>query len=555
MTDRLPRRPTPGHHHSRKPVAVAAIFIVAIVAAVGALALWLSGSDSAITVGGSTYSEGVAGTWQRINPLYASENEVDQDLSQLVFSGLVRLGPDGAVLPDLAAELPALSDDGQTYTFKLRKGLKWHDGEPVTSRDVQFTVKQITDPDFKGDTALADGWVGTTVEAPDANTVVIHLKQASAPFLARTATVGILPEHILGPLKAAQMDVAPFNSQPVGTGPYKLQSIDSREATLVANDDYYLGRPGIAQIKLRFYPDYSTAERAVASGDVRGLLVREPLTDDQLTDLQKIKGVEIEQPQRGDYIVLYLNNDQAAYFQDERVRRAISLAIDRRSLTDKVFLGLATPSSSPIAPGTWAYSAEYDQPDANIQEAKKLLKEAGWEPHPTTGILLKDGGEFRFTIRTDNDPTRVAIAAEIARQLEPLGIRATVASTTFSVLRRDFLQERKYDAAITGWAQGTDPDPYSGWHSSQMGPAGLNLANFSDAVADELIAKGRTTNDVDVRKDVYKQFQEVWSELEPSIVIAYPRYLYIHTDALSGLNLGVLFNGSLRFADVYKWRD
>lgn len=536
-------------------MTIAVLFIIAIVAAAGALALRLSGGDSGIAVGGSTYTEGVAGTWQRVNPLYASENEVDQDLTELVFSGLVRLGPDGAVVPDLAAEMPALSDDEATYTFKLRKGLKWHDGEPVTSRDVEFTVKQIINPDFKGDTALADGWVGTTIETPDAATVVVHLKQASAPFLARSATVGILPEHLLGSLTAAQMQVAPFNGHPIGTGPYKLQSIDSHEATLVANENYHLGRPGIAEMKLRFYPDYSTAARALASGEVRGLLVRESLTEAQMTDLQKIKGMKIEQPHRGDYIVLYLNNDRAAYFQDERVRRAISLALDRRTLTDKVFLGLATPSSSPIAPGSWAYSAEYDQPDANIEEAKKLLKEAGWEPHPTTGILLKDGGEFRFTIRTDNDPTRVAVAAEVARQLEPLGIRATVASTTFSVLRRDFLQERQYDAAITGWAQGPDPDPYSGWHSSQMGPAGLNLANFSDAVADELIAKGRTSNDIDVRKDVYKQLQEVWSDLEPGIILAYPQYLYIHTDSLSDVKLGLLFNGSLRFTDVYKWHD
>jgi peptide/nickel transport system substrate-binding protein len=169
--------------------------------------------------------------------------------------------------------------------------------------------------------------------------------------------------------------------------------------------------------------------------------------------------------------------------------------------------------------------------------------------------LLKDGGEFRFTIRTDNDPTRIAIAGEIARQLEPFGIRATVASTTFSVLRRDFLQERKYDAALTGWSQGADPDPYFGWHSSQEGAAGLNLANFANSITDELIAKGRTTNDIDVRKDAYKQFQEVWGEVTPSVVIAYPQYLYAHTSAITGMNIGVLFDGSLRFTDVYKWHE
>jgi peptide/nickel transport system substrate-binding protein len=129
-----------------------------------------------------------------------------------------------------------------------------------------------------------------------------------------------------------------------------------------------------------------------------------------------------------------------------------------------------------------------------------------------------------------------------------------VASTTFSVLRRDFLQERKYDAAVAGWDQGSDPDPYFGWHSSQMGTAGLNLANFADIVADSLIAQGRTTHDPEVRKEAYRQFQEVWTELEPSVVLAYPRYIYVHPESMEGVPEGAIFAAPLRFADVHLWR-
>ena len=553
MTTRRPTRVTRQSGRSRRSVLIVAVLVAGVGAAVGALVLRISGNDSVIG-GGSAYSEGVAGTWQRVNPLFSSTNEADQDLVQLVYSGLVRLGPDGSVLPDLA-DLPQLSDDGRTYTFKLRRNLSWHDGAPVTSRDISFTLNRLTDPDFKGDPSLAEGWLGVDVETPDDRTVVVHLKQSSAPFLARSTTIGILPQHLLGSLSPAALFEAPFNAAPVGTGPFKVKSIDSREAVLVANTDYHLGRPGLDTIKLRFYPDYSSAVRGLTAGEVRGLMVRETLTESQITELRKAKGMKTDQPQRGDYLLLYLNNDQAAYFQDERVRRAISIALDRQAIVERVFFGFAKASSSAIAPGSWAYAKAYDRPGPNLAEARKLLDEAGWKSHPTTGILLKDGGEFRFTIRTDNDPNRVAVATEIARQLEPLGIRATVASTTFSVLRRDFLQERKYDAAVTGWSQGPDPDPYFGWHSSQMGTAGLNLANFADTVSDELISKGRTANDVEVRKDAYKQFQEVWDELSPSVVIAYPQYLYAHTDSLGGMNLGVLFNGSLRFADAYKWHE
>lgn len=549
---RFQRRPEPERHHSRKPLLLAGIFIVAVFAAVSALVFQLRGGSGTSTLPGSSYSEALAGTYQRINPLYSSTNEVDDDLVKLIFSGLVRLGPDGEVLGDLA-DLPAITDDGKTYTFKLKKNLKWQDGVAITSRDIAFTISQLTSPDFKGDPALAEGWLGAQTETPDDSTFVVHLKQASAPFLARSATVGILPQHLLASLNPASLFDAPFNTAPIGSGPYRLESIDTREAKLTAYRDYHLGSPGIETIRFRFYPDYSSALRALQAGDVKGLMLRDALTEAQATEIRNIKGMKVEAAGRSDYLVLYLNNDRT--FTDEKVRRAISLLIDRKAIVERVFFGAATASSSAVAPGTWAYAKEYDDIQTNVAEAKQLLDEAGWKPHPTTGILVNGGTEFRITIRTDNDPVRVAVANEIAKDLEPVGIRATVVSTTFSVLRRDFLQERQYDAAVAGWSQGPDPDPYFGWHSTQTGAAGLNLANFTSAVADGLIAKGRTTNDLDVRKDAYRQFQEVWDELEPSVVIAYPQYLYAHTDAIQGMTPGVYFTASQRFADIYKWRE
>jgi peptide/nickel transport system substrate-binding protein len=191
------------------------------------------------------YSEAVAGTWQRVNPLFVNSNEVDADLSALVFSGLVRIGKDGSVLPDLAAELPEVSDGGATYTFRIRANARWHDGEPVTSRDVAFTVGILQDPDFD-DAAMAEGWLGVTVETPDDSTVVIRLRQPSAPFLARSATVGLLPEHLLRGKRAQELESDAFNARPVGSGPYRLESLDASSATLVANGSYHLGRPGVA---------------------------------------------------------------------------------------------------------------------------------------------------------------------------------------------------------------------------------------------------------------------------------------------------------------------
>jgi len=526
-----------------------------VIAAGAFIALRVTGGpDSAASSdSGASYAEAVAGAWQRINPLYANTNEVDSDLSQLIFTGLVGIGPHGSPTPGLAG-LPAISDSGRTYTFKLRPGIKWQDGQPVTSADVAFTIQQLTSPDFKGDPSLAAGWIGVDVTTPNPQTVVATLKQPSAPFLARNATIGILPQHLLAGLTPAQLYDAPFNTAPIGTGPYRLQSIDSQSATLEANHSYIGGTPGIQHLSLQFYSDYSSALRALESGQAEGLMVREPVTEAQAAELRSVKNVHVVQPQGGDYTVLYLNNGEAT-FSDPRVREAISVAIDRKALVDRVYFGVATPSSSPVAPGSWAYDGQFDTTTANLDKAKQLLAQAGWKEDPSTHILVRNGAEFRFTIRTDDDPTRVAVANEVARQLEPLGIRTVVASTAFSVLRNDFLQNRKYDAAVATWAQGADPDPYFGWHSSQIGPAGLNLANFSDSVADTLIAKGRTSTEKDVRVSVYQQFQQIWQQTAPSVVLAYPGYLYAYSSSIKGVALGVLFNTSLRFANIQEWHE
>lgn len=524
----------------------------ALLAAAGTWLLFIrDGNDDVEPVEDGALVEGVAGTWQRINPLFAGLNEVDQDLGALIFSGLLRTGPDGAPEPDLAA-LPEVSEDGRSFTFRLREGLTWHDGVPLTSADVAFTISALVDPDFRGPAALAEPWTSVQVSTPDEHTVVFTLPQPLASFPARFATVGIVPRHLLEGLTAQELFNAPFNQAPVGSGPYRIVSLDATEAVLEANDNYHLGAPAIARIRFRFFPDYPSATAALAAGTIDTLMLREPLTPGRLSEIQSLDGVTLTPYQRAAFLILYLNNDQAL-FSDPRVRTAISIALDRGEIADEHFAGVATPSNSIIAPGSWAYDSGYDETTRQLARAAALLDEAGWVLNAASGVRTREGVEFRFTIRTDNDAQRQAIAAAIAQQLEPLGIRATVASTTFLVLQRDFLRERRYDAALAGWDQGPDPDPYFGWHSSQLGSAALNLANFQDIVADELMAAARTTHDVDVRKDLYRQLQERWTELAPSAVLLYPQFLYAVRGDLTGPQPVLLTVPANRFYNVHLW--
>ena len=501
----------------------------------------------------NVYTEGVVGAWQRINPLFAADNPADQDLSRLVFAGLLRVGEDGRLLPDLAP-LPEVGEDGRTYTFRLHRALRWHDGAPVRSLDVAFTIEHILAPDFQGDPRLQEAWSGVEVRTPDLRTIVIRLPAQNAGFLARFATVGILPEHLLQGLDGAALFDAPFNARPVGAGPFRLDSITSLEATLSANPSYHLGRPHIDVFSVRFLPDFASAGHALEQGEIDGIFLRQDLSQAQLDSLDAIEGFAYEDLQRAVSLVLYLNNGQAAYFLDRRVRAAISLALDRQTLVESALLGLATASSSAIPPGTWAYAPSLDSPPSDAEAAVDLLAQAGWHRSPTKGVLVRQGSEFRLTIRTDNDPLHLALAREVARQLEPIGIRATVASTSFTVLHRDFLAPRTYDAALAGWDQGPDPDPYLAWHSSQVVHPGGNVANYGSIVIDALLERGRTTSNVLIRLDAYRQIQELWQREAPSVVLAYPRIRYVRSVAVTSPPFGVLFTPADRFLNVHLWR-
>ena len=501
----------------------------------------------------SVYVEGVIGAPQRINPLFAFDNPVDQDLSRLIFAGLLRAGHDGRLLPDLAP-LPEVSEDGRTYTFRLHPELRWHDGAPMRSLDVAFTIEQILAPDFRGDPRLVAAWTGVEVRTPDLRTVILRLPDADASFLARFATIGILPEHLLQGLDGVGIFDAAFNARPVGAGPYRIDSVTSNEATLHAHPSYHLGRPAIDSIVVRFLPDFAAVTLALEQGEIDGIFLRQPLNQEQLDALAGIDGFVHDDLQRGVSLVLYLNNSQSAYFRDARVRAAVSLALDRATLVENALLGLATASSSAITPGTWAYAPSLDSPPSDPEAASELLAEAGWLRHPTTGILVRQGSEFRLTIRTDNDPLRVALAREIARQLEPIGIRATVASTSFTVLNRDFLIPRTYDAALAGWDQGPDPDPYLAWHSSQAEHPGANIANYGGIIIDALLERGRTSLNPIVRLEFYTQFQELWRREAPSVVLAYPHIRYLRAATVESPPIGVLFCPADRFLNVHQWR-
>ena len=496
------------------------------------------------------YVEAVVGSPSRVNPLYVHLNDTDRDLASLVFSGLTRLGADGSVLPDLA-ETWETSGDGRTVTFHLRGDVRWHDGTPFTSTDVIFTYSLLANPGVEADPDQAALWHNIACSAADELTVACQLPEPFAPFPAYAAT-GILPQHALAGTEASALASSIFNQNPVGTGPYKLASLDSSRAVLRANDNYYLGSPHVSEIELRFFPDTAAAVASVVRGEERGIFLDGTTSADDLDTVAAVKGLKRYEAIRTTYTVLYLNNSQAP-LNDVQVRLAIAESIDIDGIIDSLLGGRAVRADSPIVTGTWANNPEFESKGRDLTDARKRLEEAGWGLQDGTNVRMRNGVELRLTLLTDRDPIRGRISSEIAKQLGDAGIAVTLAPEESTNLIRDFLIPRQYQAALFGWDPGLDPDPYPAWHSSQASDSGRNLAAYADEKADKLLEEARVTSNLDQRQQLYYAFQAVFHDDVPSVLLYHPRNSYFVTDEVKGIQLGTLFSQSSRFRNVHEW--
>lgn len=527
-----------------------------VVGAVGAVALLLilvivvlnpfggSGKEAPVR-----YVEGVVGLNSKVNPLFVYQNEVDRDIASLVFSGLTRLSADGTPEPALA-ESWDVSSDGITYTFQLRPGVSWHTGIEFTAEDVVFTYGMLGDPLLQGDPDLAQLWQSIDCTAVDERTVMCVLPEPFAPFLSH-ASVGILPKHILEAVTAPNMTEDPFNFAPVGTGPYRLTRMDAEHALLVANEDYYLGVPEIEEIEIRFFPTVASAAAGIVRGEIDGLLVDLTIEPQDFLTLGEIESVEGYPFSRSAYTSLYLNNHETP-LNDHFVREAIAHAIDVEMIIAELLGGRGLGAETPIAPGTWAHT-DVDEPQYEVALTRNLLDAGGWELPPGETVRRRNNVELRFTLMTDQDPLRGAIADAISAYLMEVGIEAVVVREASTILVSDFLIPREYQGAVFGWDPGADPDPYPAWHSSQAIGDGRNLAAYTSDEADAIMEAARQTTALEARRDQYAEFQELFVQDVPSLPLYYPVYTYFVSSRIDGIEPGVLFTLASRFANVHEW--
>lgn len=498
---------------------------------------------------GGTYVEGVAGSPQYLNPLLGHFNEVDRDLAALLFNGLTTLDERGAVVPDLATRWE-ISEDGRVYTFYLRDDVRWHDGAPFTADDVIYTIGLMQSPDFSWAPWLSSLWQSVQVEKVDDYTVRFTLDEPFTPFLDHT-TIGILPAHLWSRYQVSELNNAQLNIRPVGTGPWQLVQIDAEHARLEPNPFYRGPLPFLGALEFRFYPDMGRLFAAFERDEVNAI---GHIFPDDVRSALRLRNLNLFSSVLPGYTLVYLNQNSAnvPFLQDRTIRQALLLALDRQKLVDEALQGQGVVAHSPIQPDSWAHDASVTQYPYDPDRARALLDSAGWIDTDGDGVRDKDGKPLEFTLLTTDATDQMALGQNIARQWGAIGVRLVPQAITFAGLVADHLSTHNYDAALVSWELSGDPDPYPLWHSTEI-EGGQNYGLWNNRQADETMEAARRTSDVNQRIDLLKDFQALFAEEVPALLLYHPVYSFGVHDKVRGVTISKLNGSGDRFRAASDW--
>lgn len=506
---------------------------------------------------GGVYAEGLIGKMIRLNPLLDYYNEADRDINRLLFSGLISFDDHGYPQADLADSW-GVSRDGTVYNFSIRANAVWHDGKPVTSDDIIFTIDLMRQPASPIPPDLRELWTKVDVKRLDEKTLQFLLPEPFAPFL-DYLTFGVLPAHLVGDMDLEQLIAAPFNLQPVGSGPYQFKNLlvengEIKGVELTVFKNYYLQAPFIEEIVFRYYPDSAAAFDAYSNGDIQGM-GNVPL--DILPKVLAESNLNLQTGRLPQLSLVFFNlkQTQKPFFQDANLRKALLMGLNRQRMIDAVLSGQGILADGPIFPGTWAFYEGTPHVEYDPQAAVELIKAGGYTIPAEGGTVRtnQDGVAFSFELLYQDDAVHKAMAEIIQKDWANLGVAVTLKPLPLDEVITT-LDARVYDAAVVdlNLSRSPDPDPYPFWHQAQAS-GGQNYSGWDDRQASEYLEQARVTQDIEERTRLYRNFQVRFAQELPSLPLFYPVYRYAVSSDVQGVRMGPLFAPSDRFNTLSSW--
>ncbi|MGB3306552.1 MAG: ABC transporter substrate-binding protein [Thermomicrobiales bacterium] len=489
--------------------------------------------------------------------------EDDSETAQWVvvaqlFDSLYNVNENYEMEPVLADSYEA-SPDGKTYTFKLKSGVTFHNGDEFTSADVKYTYDWILDPK-NGSNRAGNFELVDSVEAPDPQTVVVKLKDADVTFMVNVAPTFIYPSKY-----HAEIGENDFKGKPVGTGPYKVKEwIPAQSTTLEANDDYFRGRSNFDQVRVDVVPEAAGRSAAMESGKADNSIWSLNAEDNNnLKDSGNFKVYETLQNAVNHFV---LNNTPPAgaggtpvaegaqpqpFLSEKSVRQALLSALDRQSLADDIFKGQAQVATSSLSPNVAAYyNPDVPKYDFNPDTARKLLDEAGWV-EGDGGIREKDGNKAQFTLMVFQGDTQRRPEAELAQQWwKDIGVDVQLQEgITSDVLAG--MAEGRLQAALFNWVyngDGGDPD----CRDTLSSTGANNFCHFRNEEMDKLLSQGIVEQDHEKRVEIYNRVQEIVAEEVPFLFLLNLQSIAFFANRIKGLPDEVLSTDNM-YLKLYKY--
>ncbi len=509
---------------------------------------------------GGTVTVASYGDLQSMNALTSSDNTSNSIQREVLFMPLLKYNEKIEPVPWLAErwDTTAVAPDSLDLTFHIRRDVRWHDGRPTTARDVLFSFKRAIDPQTAFPNASGFAEYNPNAVLVDDYTIRFRLRRHS-DFWDAWYQMPPMPEHVLGQVPPAQLLQHPFQHQPVGNGPFRfVRRLANQEWVFDANPDFPAalgGRPYIDRLVYRAITEQTTLLTELLTGNVDVYLQPNPSQAAQITASPSLR-LEATPNRQWNYIAW---NTRLPQFRDARVRRALTMAIDRQRIVDALLFGYADVGRNPVTPAHWSY----DPNDArgtvpyDTAAAKRLLREAGWEDRNRDGVLENaEGVPFRFELKTNaGNDLRKDIAEVVQAQLRPLGIvvqpRLVEWNTHISQLSgtlRGGERVRDFDAVISSWVDYFRKDDRDILHSSRLNEP-YQYVGYSNPRVDQLIDSVAVMTDRAAARPLWMEYQHIMAQEQPYTVLYYPKRLTGINKRLNGVQMDI--RGE--FNTVNKW--
>lgn len=521
--------------------------------------LFLSINNSYLTsvpTSGGTLTEGIVGIPRFINPTLAI-TRADQDTVALVYSGLMKIDENGNLQPDIAESI-SLSEDGRTYSIKLRQDRNFHDGTPITAQDIIYTIELIKNPDLKS--PFRGNWSDVTAEEVTSHELNITLTEPYTPFI-ENFTIGIMPKHVWNTLPIEQLPFSQYNTEPIGSGPFAIDTVHRDNSGLI--NGYTLKpaqnfgtQPNLSAIELKYFQNEDLLATAFENKEITSTVF---LPTEKIAELDQQEVQIITQPLPRVFGI-FLNQNRSPALRDKSARKALSVAIDRDRLIAEALGGYGVPTTKPILNDYRTIELEDTEENTNSTSsptsAKDILIAGGWKQNDA-GLWEKEIDDateaLRLTIRTNNTPLFDTTTTIIAENWRELGVKVQIEQYEQTGLVQSVIRTRDFQALLFGLDINRMQDLYPFWHSSQKDDPGLNIAQYTNVSVDTLLEKARTTEDGAEREKLLNEISDIIIDDTPAIFLFAPSVTYVVDKDIKITPMNTLGKPSDRFMNIANW--